>query len=210
MRPILVVSEPACAPDAPPGAGADLAERAGAALRVVHSDGAALQRLAADASAPVLLARKPAPWPLGHVLVVLDPIDLATGMLRRVCAWLAELAGAGAAAAAPRTHLRVLHVSAGVREWRESAPAFEREVRGVEELAWSAGARVSRCVRWGAVPGRRIVETAASTGADLVVLSPKGPPTRPSAWRWVATRAPCNVLLFPGVEARPHDPGRGP
>jgi nucleotide-binding universal stress UspA family protein len=167
--------------------------------------GPVLRHLVAGAALPILVVRAPVAWPARHVLVPVDQGDLSLGTLERACTWLH---GAGCTGPDARpTEVEVLHVSDGIREWRDVAPRLEREVRAAEEAAWRRGARVRRCVRWGAVPARRIVEVAGYTGTDLVVLSPRGGHAGEGAWEWVVQRSPGNVLLLPGIRA---GPGRAP
>lgn len=163
--------------------------------------GSVLRHLVAAAAVPILLVRGPVVWPARHILVPVDHRDLALGVLERVCTWLG---GAGCAGLDMRPiELEVLHVSGRIQDWREVAPSLDREVRAVEEIAWSRGVRVRRSVRWGAVPARRIVEMADGTGTDLVILSPKRPYTGVGTWEWVVRRSPRNVLLLPEIRAGP-------
>ncbi len=169
----------------------------------------ALEDVAGAAAAPCLLVRDPLVHPPARVLLPLSAAEVGEGVLADACDWLASIEPA--AIHRPATELQVLHVASGPREWRDLAPALDRELRWAGgQRQWSTRLRIRRAVRWSAIAHMEILRVAAEEPPDLVLLGPgcgvaNSPAFLKDARAILLRRLPCSVLVLPGTLARRAD-----
>ncbi|HEU4556498.1 MAG TPA: universal stress protein [Longimicrobium sp.] len=150
-------------------------------------------------STPTLLVHAPLDHPPRRALLPLSAAEAGTGVLADACDWLTTLADPG------RAELRVLHVASGPRQWRQLAAALDDEVRWAgEQRQWFGTLRITRGVRWSVAADEEILNAAAETAPDLVVLGPGCGVADSSVCARDARvtllgNLPCPVLLLPGT-----------
>lgn len=170
----------------------------------------ALDDTAGVAPAPCLFVRAPLVHPPTRVLLPLSAAEIGQGVLADACDWLASLDPP------VPTELRVLHVVGGPREWRNTAPGLDRELRWARgQRQWSGRLRIRRTIRWGEAAHMEILRIAAAEAPDLVLLGPgcgvaSPPGLLKDARSVLLRRLPSPVLVLPGTLApRADEDGAG-